>query len=459
MNSLQQHRSALKTAVQAVEDFAKGIVDTDGNPRDYTEDEQRQFDELVTKAEGARRALENAQRLADVKGFAATAEDEGEEADERKSRVKAAPKVDLGAVEKIGLMAMATAASRFIRRDTGEDAHRLKVLEDNGYGQFADRVHKDIKARMELVRTLNVSTAASGGFLTPTLMDANIIELLYPETSFLQGNPRRVNMPNGFWSAPRGATGSTASYTAEAQPFAKTEPTFDKIQLSAKKLGAIVPMTREMIDFTIPGVRAFVEADLREAMSQRLDTAAYFGSGANGEPLGILNHAGVQTYDSASADASPTIEEVDEDFRRPVLFMRKAFIPGRATWRWIMENRTLEYLRDVRTADGEVVYESVQGDAPSMRGIPIITSENVPDNLGTGGNETRFMLVAFREVFFGQMGGMEFATSDEASITINSNMVSAFENDLVLLRAIDYHDIGLRRPQAVVSVEKVLYGA
>ena len=458
--TIAQMRSALKSAIEAVDAFQKGVVDADGKPRDMTEEEAGRFDALVKDAETKKAALESGLRFERTKAFAAASADEPA-ADEAAAapRAPAAPKVDLKGADKIGLLAMATVAAKFHLKGAHEQISPLKVLEENGFAVYAKEIDTTQRARREMLKTLNVSVAGSGGFLTPPNLDTSIIELLYPQTSFLQGNPRRVNMPGGVYSVPRGATGSSASYTAEGQPIAKTEPSFGMLNMTAKKLGAIIPMTREMIDFSIPGVRAFVESDLREAMSQAMDVAAYFGAGAAGEPLGIVNHTGVQSFDSASTDATPTIAEADTDFRRPILHMKKANLGNRGAWRWIMESRALEYMRTMRTTDGYYVYPELQGDNPTMRGIPILETENVPDNLGVGANEALILLVNFREVYLGVFGSMQFATSDEATINIGGSSVSAFENDLVYPRAIDFHDIGLRRRQAVVVTRKVLYGA
>src|SRR6202008_428968 len=108
---------------------------------------------------------------------------------------------------------------------------------------------------------------------------------------------------------PAGASGSTASYRQEGGKTAVTEPTFREVNLSAKFLGAIVPMTRQMIDFTLSGAEAFGQQDPPESMSQTMDAKAYYGSGAAGEPPGSFNHAGISTV--ATPAASPTLAQID----------------------------------------------------------------------------------------------------------------------------------------------------
>lgn len=379
--------------------------------------------------------------------------------DNGQRRTPAEPKVKLTGIDKIGLIAMAKAVSMFEMKDFNL-VNPLKTLDDHGYGEFAKSIEVNQKRKAEYLKTLNASTAVSAGILTPDNMASDIIELLYPETTFLQGKPRRVNLVNGVYSQPAGATGSTASYRQEGGALSTTEPTFREVRMSVKFLGAIVPMTRQSIDFTIAGTRAFVEQDLRESMSQTMDAKAYYGEGEEGEPQGIFSHTDITLVDTPAA--SPTLAQIDAFFSGMRLAMFNVNIRNMGSWRYVMSPRTLEYLQTRRVgdgSDGEFAYPETRGANPMIGSIPILSSTQFPINLGDGANETDIALVNFADVLLGMDGEVTIGQSTEATININGTWVSAYQNDLVFLRVMSGHDIGLRRPQSVVLARGVTWGA
>ncbi|MBO6509501.1 MAG: phage major capsid protein [Roseibium sp.] len=458
MTELEKLRAALAKAVEEMGKFKAGIVDDDGNPRDLNEDEQKSYRELIDVAKRAEAAYDteveaDALRSRNLKGA-------DDKPTTKSTSTPAEPAPRMSTVERAGLVAMSIAASQFELRDTGEMVSPLKMLDEHGFGDFAKTVERERTARRELLKTLNASTAVSGGLLTPDAMENDIIELLYPETTFLQGGPRQVNMPNGTWSQPAGASGATASYRTEGNAIETTEPSFRKVQMSAKFLGAIVPMTRQMLDFSVPGARAFVEGDLRETMSQTMDQKAYFGDGEEGDPLGMFNYDGISTVVVEGATA-PTLVQIDNTFKKLRLSLLNKNIRNMGRWAYVMSPRTLEYLQNIRVGDndGQYAYPETRGETPKMSKIPILDSTQFPINLGVGGDESLIALVNFADILMGTQAALAFAASTEATIKINGTVVSAFQNDLVFIRATSAHDFGNRRPESIVYCPAVRWGA
>lgn len=453
---IQKLRAALKEQSGAI-DAIIAKAETDG--RELTTDELAEIEKIESKVNSIEKSIETAEKREQDK--ARHSEPSDTEVDDRQRTVAAKPKVDLKPVQKIGLMAMAVAGSAFAMKDH-DPRSPLQILEDNGFADFAKAADYERKRKSEFLRTLNASTNVSGGYLTPDNMASDIIELLYPEVTFLQGNPRRVTLANGVFRQPAGASGSSASYRMEGGKINTTEPSFREVRLSAKFLGGMVPMTRQMIDFTLPGAENFVQMDLREAMGQTMDAKAYYGDGDQGEPLGLFNHSGITTV--ATPAAAPTLAQIDAFFSALRLALLNNNIRG-GQLAYVMAPRTLEFLqtRRVGSNDGEYAYPETRGANPMMGSIRILTSTQFPINLDTsgGGNgdETDIALINFSDALIGTAGEIAMATSAEATIDINGTMVSAFQNDLVFLRAISAHDIGLRRPESVAISRGIRWGA
>ncbi len=481
MKTLAELRAALKSSIAAIKAFEDGIVTTTADKndatkkttvaRDMTAEEVVKHTALLDAAEAAEKAVDakvrsdklqarGGERAADQ--VVVEEEPGAEETEPRVRTVRPQVTVKMKATERMGLIAMGIAASQFHLRDNQEMISPLKILEERGYAPLANEIERTRKLKADFIKALNAGTQTQGGYLTPDILATDIIELLYPETTFLQGEPVQRNMPNGTYRQAAGAASSTASYRKEGGPISVTEPAFREVNMSAKFLGAIVPMTRQMIDFSLPSARSFIETDLRERMSQVMDQAAYFGTGIDGEPLGATLLSGIQTVALVATGTAPTLPNIDQQFTvlRLALFNNNIRNIGR--WRYVMAPRTLEFLQKARvfsTADGSYAYPETRMDPPRMGQIPILVSTNIPINLGVGGNESTIFLINFGDMLMGIQEGLAIASSIEATVIINGSPVSAFQNDLIFIRATSAHDFGSRRPLSFVQVNGVLWGS
>lgn len=456
MNSRKEiEMKTLEELRKALAEVAKGIADlkTKAFAANATEDDTNALAAKLKEAEEIEKQIKLREQVEEFEK--AQAKDANDPAIGLEPTAPARPKSDMRQTEKMGLIAMASVKAEFERR-AGETVSPMKVLEDVGYAQFAKQVddHKRRKrAVFEHMKALNASVNVSGGFLTPDNQASDIIELLYPATTFLQGGPRTVRMPGGTFRQPAGASGASASYRQEGGRINTSQPSFREISLSAKFLGCMVMVTEEMLDFSLPGARAFIEGDMREAMAQVMDQKAYYGSGAEGEPTGILTHAGISTVVSQD-EATPTLIQIDTDMDNLELALLNNNIPA-GNWRYVMAPRTKKFIGSRRVGDagnGEFAFPEIRGANPTWGEYPVLSSTNFPINGGAGGDESDVALVNFSDVILGLMDDIAMAASSEATVYHNGALVSTFQNNLVALRAISGHDIGLRRVQSVAKL-------
>lgn len=359
----------------------------------------------------------------------------------------AAPKEAHDFKAKIGLLAIATAMAKNSKSDP------LDVLRKGGYGGLAD----EFSASTARLKSLNASTAIGGGVLIPENMSEEIIEFLRPMTAFLRGNPRRIPMPNGNYTQAGGATGAQAAYGTELANAAVTEPTFRDINMVAKKLSALLPMSNDLLKFSISGARAFVEADLRGALTETMDVNMFRGDGLQGRPLGLFNIPGIGTA-AATNSTTPTIANVDADLRKAINYLTTRNV-SLATAAWVIGRRTLGYIEDLRDGNGNLAFPTLQAANPTLKRIPVIDTTNLPENLGVGGNEGVIALIAFGHVLFGEASALEFKASDEAAYyDAGGTMRSAFQRDETLILGMMHHDVALRHLPAVHTLTAVKYG-
>lgn len=355
-------------------------------------------------------------------------------------------------------------AAGIIKAGKGGDI--AKVLADDGYQGFVDTL-KAAAARAG--KSVNTLSSGDGGVLVPTTLDESIIPFLRNQATFLNSNPVRVQLVNGAFKQPRGATGATAGYVGEGGRKPVTQPTFDAIDMKAKKIAGIVPITQEARGWTIGNIEQYIRNDLRDAIATALDLNAYLGTGTGDTPLGILLRPGIQTVTPVFATATaPTIAELDVMANAFILKMTTANLTNSANWRWLMSWRTALYIASLRVGgtNGDIAYPEMQFDNSGgmrFKGIPVVVSNQFPTNGGTGTNETLIGLVDFSHVLFGITGGgITMKMTDQATIktgvaTDGSDLLHLWQQNMIAILAEDQHDFGLRRSQAVVKATAIKF--
>ncbi|WPE19953.1 phage major capsid protein [Shinella zoogloeoides] len=361
--------------------------------------------------------------------------------------VPAQVKKNLSAAEKVGTLVFSMAKAHKMYGKGTE--HVFKTMEDAGYAAVAEE--------FTTARALNSSAAASGGVLVPEDMSSEIIDLLRPRTTFLRGNPRNVSLVSGSYKLPAAAAGATAQWRGEGDAIQASQPSFKDINLVAKFLDSLVPLTNQLIRWSLADVRSWVERDMSLAMGVALDGAAYFGPGTVHSPLGITRIPGVHRV-GALGGTAPSIAEIEGTARGLELSMENKDLIMNST-AWVMAPRTLRFLSDLRGNNDQLLYPTLQGENPVWRGRPVFKTTQVKINGGASTDESELLLVNFDDIYFGEGAGISFAVSTEATYVKNGKTISAFQNDLTLIKASMEADVDVAYTEAVAVAEKVRWGA
>lgn len=366
--------------------------------------------------------------------------------------VAATAKKKLTSTEKIGI-----AIGALLQRHAEPGKSALQYMDEMGHGDVAKEfeTHK---------KTLMASSAINGGLLVPTDMANDIIEILRPETAYLQLDPIRIPMPNGNYKLPGGATGANASYQQEGDPASVTGMTFRDVELTARTLTSIIPVTNDLLNFSISGAMSFVQNDLRRAMAQTMDSMLMRGDGTKGNPTGITKIAGVTSLQDTNTN-TPTYTEIDVYARSLINVLVSNYIPFRQVY-WVIGKLLIGYLADLRSTTGVPIYPGLQavdnGQKMMWKGFPVLPTTNIPVNLNTrnsGHLETEMYLVAGDQVIFGESTPLELAVSSEAAVEIGGQVLSMFQRRMTAVLAVQQHDTNVRHLGAVAVGTGITWGA
>ena len=315
-----------------------------------------------------------------------------------------------------------------------------------------------------MARALNTSIGAGGGFLVPVDMAAEVIELLRPASAVMALGPNIVPMPRGNYTIPRMAGGANASYVGEGQVIPASQPSFGAVQLQAKKLAALVPISNDMMRFPTVQTDTIVRNDMVKAIAQRADLAFIRGDGSSFSPRGLRSFASAPALGGLNVLAASTtinLTTVSADLGRAELALEQANLmmskPG-----WIFTPRTKTFLMNLRDGLGNLVYaaEMAQG---RLRGKPFKATTQIPNSLaGTDaqGNATldasEVYLADFDEVFIGEAYGLELDVFPGGSYVDSSGATrSGISTDETVIRAIVQHDMAMRQEVAVALLTNV----
>lgn len=331
---------------------------------------------------------------------------------------------------------------RAIVAGRGDPVEALTVAKRLGY---PDTVQK----------ALTWGTGTEGGYIVPPEYATTIIELLRQQAVFMKANPTVVDMPRGKLSLPAIAGGTTAEYIGEAQEAPVTGMTFGQVNLSFKKLAAVVPVSNDLLRYSPTGVQPLVTSDLLASMALRFDQAAIRDNGTGNVPKGLRYWAPAGNLIAANATINATTVEADlwkligklED--QNVRFLRPT---------WLFAPRTKRFLMQLTNSQGNYVFrEEMKGG--TLLGFPWLQTSVIPINLGVGSDESEVYLADFADVVVGTSANLQVDVSADAAYVQGGTVYSAFQRDLTLLRAIWEHDVAMRHDVSVAVLTGVKWSA
>lgn len=302
------------------------------------------------------------------------------------------------------------------------------------------------------------SDYSAGGVLVPDEYVAEIIDLLTAQSTVRAMGAATMPMQRGSMSIPKLTSGATASYVGENERGGSSEQEFGSIQMSAKKLKALVPISNDLIRDASPRADGIVRDDLVRQMALREDVAFIRDDGTNNKPKGMYYWAAADNKFEVSDDGgSTTLDTVTNDLIQALFKLEGKDVPMTRVG-WIFHPRTKYFLMKLRDGNGNYAFRDELQDGTLM-GYPYMTTTQIPTNLDAstdGSNdESEIYIADFAQLIVADNTELIIDVSSEASFYDGSNNVSAFDNDLTLMRAIARHDFGSRYDEAITVIEAV----
>jgi len=319
--------------------------------------------------------------------------------------------------------------------------------------------HGDIAAMItgHQAKAMAAGDATAGGYLVPTQLSQDVIELLRAATVMRSAGTPTIQMPTGTFKMPKITSGTAGTYIGENTNITKSEPAVGQLTLTFKKLAVLVPLSNDLLRYSSPSADAIVRNDVVRGLATREDQAFLRDDGSSGTPKGLRYWAPAANVIAANGTVS--LANVTTDLGKLVLQLKSANVPMSRPC-WIGSPRTEHYLATVLNSNGQFVYrnEIIGG---SLWSWPFKTTTSIPETLtdGGGANESELYLVDLDDCVIGESMGLSVDASDTAAYHDGSNVIAAYSQDQTVIRAIAEHDFGVRREEAVALLNQVTWGA
>ena len=136
-----------------------------------------------------------------------------------------------------------------------------------------------------------------GGFIVPNqVMSAQIIPLLQAAvTVYDAGTVRMGGLTGSPVQIPKITGATTAYWLGEVEAVTSGDMSFGQIDLYPHDVFALCTLSNRLIELGAPGAEQLVRSQLARDIGLKIDSAVYQGTGAAGQPTGILNTSGVNT--------------------------------------------------------------------------------------------------------------------------------------------------------------------
>ena len=274
-------------------------------------------------------------------------------------------------------------------------------------------------------RDLTVASAGAGGYLVGT-ENVSFIEMLRNRSVAYRMGAMRLGGLQGNVTVPR-QTGAATWYwlASESTSITESQPTLGQMALSPKTGGAYTEISRQLLLQSSPDAEVVVTSDLGRVGGLGIDSAVLAGSGASGQPTGIVNTAGIGSVAGAG-------------------FLAAAFA------------RSLEFQTDIATAN--VMPE--RGGYATTPAVAAALMQAVKFS-GTAspiweGNMWDGSMCGFPAMSSNQMASASMLFGDWSSVVvaewgvleISVNPFANFQAGIIGVRAMVSMDCGLRYPAA-----------
>ena len=261
-------------------------------------------------------------------------------------------------------------------------------------------------------RDLSAVTASAGGRLVAT-DNMSFIDILRARSVAMRMGATSMSGLVGNVTVPTQTGAATAAWLAnETTAASESDQTFGQMALSPKNVAAYTEISRQLMLQSSPSAEMIVMNDLAAVVALAVDSAAINGSGASGQPLGIVGTAGIGSVTGTTLGYAGVLE-----FQTDVLAANALVNPATAGYVTTPAVAAVLAARSRFTNTDTPLWEGNLLDG-NVAGFRAMTSTQI-----TGG---RMLFGDFSQLVIGEWGALELDVNPYANFAAGITGVRAF---------------------------------
>jgi HK97 family phage major capsid protein len=310
-------------------------------------------------------------------------------------------------------------------------AHKAGLGGDAGFeiemqGELAKRAGKQAEGfyvPTEIFEQRVALTSANGAIVDSDYRPDQFISALTNSTIMGQMGATTLTGLTGDVILPRETGSPNVGWVNENEALGTGDATFDSVGLSPKHVGGISEYSRQMVMQSSPDIENLLRGMLARDIGTEIDRAAISGTGADAEPLGILNDTDVPTV-AFDTDLFTTTADMIGAADAANVGSRRAFLATNALKISAMKLRDANELPIPLSA--------------TFHGETVNFTNQAPSNLGVDEDEEALIYGDWRDFLIGVWSQLD--------VLVNPYAESAYSKGNLLIRAMATVDFGIRRP-------------
>lgn len=245
----------------------------------------------------------------------------------------------------------------------------------------------------------------------------------------------------------------TANWTAEGAKKHTTEAGLGLVKMKPEKLTAIAVASQEVIRANPGGYSETLQALLAEAFARAFDLAVFHNKGGDGNgpsPFETTLAATTKTLTLGATAGANTYDDIVKAMSLNLQGTPKKKVTGFA----FDTGFEIDLLTTKDTTGKPLFAEAAYtGAVPALRAGSVLgRATYMHENVGDG--KTVGFAGDWTKAAWGTVGGITMDISTEATVTINGELVSLYENNLVAVRAEAEYGFTIADKEAFVKIAR-----
>lgn len=192
-------------------------------------------------------------------------------------------------------------------------------------------------------------------------------------------------------------------------PSAEEAPTFGNVTLTPKTVSTYLDFSRRLNQQSSVGMANQMRRYLGSAVARAIDQAALVGTGANGQPLGIVGTSGIGSVAIGTNGGALTRAKISELI---TAITGDNGLKPESRLAFLINSKTAAalYKTETSSGSGRYLYEPTGPSTGILGGFPAFINDHLPSN-GTKGSGTNLSTLVFGDwaaLLIGHWGAVEF---------------------------------------------------